>query len=147
MPTVQAVTSKVPPPRNLTPEMCEALKRDMLKACQHVAQTHGLIVEGGDLSDIDLRHSFGIAFRVGIPMPDGMLYSVDKALFEVLAGHFGMMPSDYGRTFHSQGDLFRIVSINPNRPKYPISAERVADGRAFKFTAENVALYLRTSAR
>lgn len=146
MPTLQqAATSKVPPPRNLTPEMCERLKRDMLKACQHVAETHGLIVEGGELSDIDLRHSFGIQFRVGIPMSDGTLYSTEKALFEVLAVHFGLKPSDYGRTFQSQGALFRIVSINPNRPKYPISAERVADGRSFKFTAENVGLYLRSS--
>lgn len=144
-PTVHATIAKAPPPRNLTPEMCEKLKRDMLKACQQVAETHGLIVEGGDLSDIDLRHSFGIEFRVGIPMPDGTLYSVEKSLFEVLAGQFGMKPSDYGRTFRSQGDLFRIVAINPNRPKYPISAERVADGRAFKFTAENVALYLQSS--
>lgn len=125
--------------------MCEKLKRDMLKACQQVAETHGLIVEGGKLSDIDLRHSFGIEFRVGIPMPDGKLYLAEKALFEVLAGHFGLKSSDYGRTFHSQGDLFRIVSINPNLPKYPISAERIADGRGFKFTAENVALYLRSS--
>jgi len=144
-PTVQAATSKMPHPRNLTPGMCEKLKRDMLKACQKVAETHGLFVEGGELSDINLRHSFGIEFRVGIPMPDGTLYSAEKALFEVLAGHFGLKPSDYGRTFHSQGDLFRIVSINPNRPKYPISAERVADRRGFKFTAENVALYLQNS--
>ncbi|WP_419906604.1 hypothetical protein [Hoeflea sp.] len=30
----------------------------------------------------------------------------------------------------------------PNRPKYLVSAERDADGRGYKFPAENVALYL-----
>ena len=64
-------------------------------------------------------------------------------MFEVLPEHFGLKPSDYGRTFKACGETFRIVAINPNRPKYPISVERVADGRGFKFPAEEVVLYLR----
>ena len=138
-------SSKVSPPRNLTPELCDRLCRDMMKACLAVAETHGLTVEGGELSDIDLRHSFNIGFRVGIPMEDGAIYSPDKAMFEVLAPHFGLEPSDYGRTFRTSGDLHRIVGINPNRPKYSISTERVSDGRGFKMPAENVALYLQRS--
>ena len=136
---------KVPPPRNLTPGLCDLLRRDMMKACRTVAETHGLTVEGGDLSDVDLRHSFNISFRVGIPMADGAIYSPDKALFEVLAPHFGLEPSDYGRTFRSRDELFRIVAINPNRPKYPISVERVSDGRGFKFPADNVVMYLQNA--
>lgn len=143
-PSVQTST-KVAPPRNLTPELCERMRRDMMKACLTVAETHGLTVEGGELSDIDLRHSFNIGFRVGIPMADGAIYSPDKAMFEVLAPHFGLEPSDYGRTFRSGGDLHRIVGINPNRPKYPISTERVSDGRGFKMPAENVVMYLERS--
>ena len=136
------MSSGVLPPRSLTPELCVRLRRDLMKACLDVAETHGLTVEGGDLSNVDLKHGFGIGFRVGIPMDDGTLYSQDKALFEVLAPQFGLEASDYGRTFSKQGVRYRIVGINPNRPKYPISAERVADGSGFKFTAENVALYL-----
>lgn len=138
-------SSQEPPPRNLTPELCDRLRRDLTKACLSVAETHGLTVEGGELSDIDLRHGFDISFRVGIPMDDGAIYSPDKALFEVLAPHFGLEPSDYGRTFKTREELFRIVAINPNRPKYPISAERVSDGRGFKFPADNVLLYLQNS--
>ncbi|MCR8551069.1 hypothetical protein M4578_24890 [Salipiger sp. P9] len=143
-PPMQAQAT-IPPPRNLTPELCESLRRDMTKACLEVAQTHGLTVESGDLSDIDLRHSFNIGFRVGIPQADGTLYSPDKAMFEVLAPHFGLEPSDYGRTFKTGGDLHRIVGINPNRPKYPISTERVSDGRGFKMPADNVVMYLQQS--
>lgn len=138
-------TSKVLPPRNLTPELCDRLRREMIKACRAVAETHGLTVEGGEVSDIDLRHSFNISFRVGIPMEDGAIYSPDKAMFEVLAPHFGLEPSDFGRTFRTRDELFRIVAINPNRPKYPISAERVSDGRGFKFPADNVLFYLQSS--
>lgn len=137
--------AKVPPPRNLTPELCDRLRRDMMKACLTVAETHGLTVEGGDLADINLRHSFEISFRVGIPQENGEIYSPEKALFEVLAPHFGLEPADHGRTFRSKDELFRIVAINPNRPKYPISAERVSDGRGFKFPAENVVMYLQRS--
>ena len=136
---------KPTPPRNLTPALCKQLSRDLLAACRKAAESHGLAVEGGELSDIDLRHGFDIRFRVGIPMPDGSLFSHDKALFEVLAPSFGLDPSDYGRTFKTGGEIFRITAINPNRPKYPISAERLADGRGFKFSAENVAAYLNTS--
>ena len=115
-----------------------------MKACLAVAETHGLTVEGGDLADI-VRPSFEISFRVGIPQEDGAIYSPDKAMFEVLAPHFGLEPSDYGRTFRSRDELFRIVAINPNRPKYPVSAERVSDGRGFKFPADNVAMHLQHS--
>lgn len=139
----RANKAKVPPPRNLTPALCDRLRRDLLKACQEVVEVHGLTIEGGDLSDINLRHGFDIGFRVGIPMEDGALYSPDKAMFEVLAEHFGLKPSDYGRIFKARGETFRIAAINPNRPKYPISVERVADNRGFKFPAEEVILYLR----
>lgn len=135
----------VSPPRNLTPELCERLRQDMMKACLAVAETHGLTVEGGELADIDLRHSFEISLRVGIPQANGEIYSPEKAMFEVLAPHFGLEPSDHGRTFRSKDELYRIVAINPNRPKYPISAERVADGRGFKFPADNVVMYLQRS--
>ena len=143
VPTTQQ--AKTPPPRNLTPEMCDRLRRDMVKACLAVAETHGLTVERGELTDIDLRHSFKISFRVGIPQANGDIYSPEKAIFEVLAPHFGLEPSDYGRTFRSKGELFRIVAINPKRPKYPISAERVSDGQGFKFPADNVVMYLNHS--
>ena len=137
--------AKAKPPRNLTPALCERLRRELLAACRRVAATHGLAVEGGDLGDIDLRHGFDIGFRVGIPTTDGSLFSHEKALFEALAGSFGLEPTDYARGFRISGETFRITAINPNRPKYPISAERVADGREYKFTAENVILYLSQS--
>ena len=54
---------KIPSPRNLTPTLCNSLRRDMMKVCLAVAESHGLAVEGDDLADIDLRHGFEISFR------------------------------------------------------------------------------------
>ena len=108
----------MPPPRNLTPALCDRLRRDLLAACRGVAETHGLTVEGGELSDIDLRHGFSIGFASASRWPMARS-SPDKALFEALASSFGLQPTDYGRTFRTQGEAFRITAINPNRPKYP----------------------------
>ena len=105
---VNTKATKVKTPRNLTPELCDRLGRDLLSACLKVAETHGLTVEGGELSDINLRHGFDIGFRVGIPTADGSLYSTEKAVFEVFA-------------------------------------ERLADGRGYKFTVENVEMYLKAA--
>ncbi len=69
-------------------------------------------------------------------MADGAIYSPDKA-FEVLAPRFGLVPSNYGPDLRSRNELFRIVAIGLNRPKYRISAERVSDGWGFKFPASD----------
>ena len=137
--------TKPPPPRNLTPGLCERGRREMLEACQSVAARHGLVVEGGDLSDVNLRHGFNTHFRVGVPMADGALFEPDKVLFEVMADAYGLKPSDFGRTFSTAGETFRITAINPKRPKYSISVERLPDRRGLKFTAEDVALFLANS--
>lgn len=134
--------TKTAPPRNLTPGLCERLRREMLEACQAVAERHGLAAEGGDLSDVNLLHGFDIHFRVGIPLADGALFEPEKAMFEVMADLYGLQPSDFGRTFTTGRETFRISAIHPNRPKYPISVERIPDKRGFKFTAEDVILYL-----
>ena len=63
-------------------------------------------------------------------------------MLKVLASHIGLESTGYGRAFRSKDEIFRIVSINPNRSKCPINAERVADGRGFEFPTDNVAIRL-----
>ena len=139
----KAVTAA--PPLSLTPTLCKRLQHELVAACTKVAEQHGLTLEGGELDNIDLRHSFDICFRIGIPLNDGSLYSPEKAMFEAFAEYVGLEPSDYARTFRTGGETFRITGVNLNRPKYPISAIRIADGKSFKFTPENIAMYLQHS--
>ncbi len=135
------------PPRNLTPVLCQQLQREMLNACQLVAARHGLVVEAQDITGVDLRWGFDAAFRVSIPLPDGTAIDPNRLLFEPLAEAFGMSPSDFGRQFSTGREVFRITGINPRRPKYPVSAERIPDGQGFKFTSDQVALLLRKGMR
>lgn len=130
------------PPRNLTPVLCQRLQEEMLKACQEVATRHGLVVEAKEITGMDLRWGFDSAFRVSIPMADGTALDPEKLRFEVLAEAFGLSPTDFGRQFSNGREQFRITGIDPRRPKYPISAERIPDGQGFKFTVDQVALQL-----
>lgn len=135
------------PPRNLTPVLCQRLSQEMLKACQDVAARHGLVVEAREIAAVDLRWGFDLAFRVSIPLPDGTALDPERLRFEALAEAFGLSVADYGRQFSTGRETFRIVGIDPRRPKYPISAERIPDGQGFKFTADQVALLLRSAMR
>lgn len=135
------------PPRNLTPVLCQRVHLDMLKACKDVAARHGLVVEAQDITGVDLRWGFDAAFRVSIPLPDGTALDPERLRFQALAEAFGLSPADYGRQFSAGRELFRVTGIDPRRPKYPVSAERIPDGQGFKFTAEQVTLLLQKAMR
>ncbi len=132
----------VKPLRSVTPVLCQRLQLEMLKARQNVATRHGLVVEPKEISGVDLRWGFDAAFRVSIPLPDGTALDPERLRFEALAEVFGLSFADYGRQFSTGRELFRITGIDPRRPKFPISAERIPDGQGFKFTADQVAMLL-----
>jgi hypothetical protein len=135
------------PPRNLIPVLCQRLQREMLKSCQEVAARHGLVVEVRDITGVDLRWGFDAAFRVSIPLPDGSALDPERLRFEALAEAFGLSPAVYGRQFSTGREQFKITGIDPRRPKYPVSAERIPDGQGFKFTSDQVALLLQKGMR
>lgn len=139
--------SKKSPPRNLTPGLCQRVHREMLQACREVAGKHGLAVEDRGLSNMDLRWGFEIALRVSIPLPDGSTLAPEQLLFEALAEAYGLSPSDYGREFTTGRETFRITGIDPRRPKYPVSVERVSDRQGYKFTSDQVALLLQATVK
>ena len=151
LPWSQSIESEIvpntKPPRNLTPALCQRLQREMLDACRDVAARHGLAVEAKEITGVDLRWGFELGFRVSIPLPDGTALDPERLRFEALAVAFGLSVEDYGRQFSTGRDTFRITGIDPRRPKYPISAERIPDGQGFKFTAEQVALLLQNAMR
>jgi len=136
---------EVAPPRNLTPGLCKAIEAEMLRACAEVAARHGLMVEGLGVQAMDLRWNFEFGVRASIPLPDGSTLDPERLLFEALAEEYGLSPDDFGREFSTGQEWFRVAGINPRRPKYPISAKRLVDGKGFKFTAANVAMLLKVA--
>jgi hypothetical protein len=127
----------------LTPAACEEIQARMLEACRKIAADHGLAIESAGWRRLDAGYVFEPVFRVSIPAPDGSVFSLEKNMFALLAARYGLAPSDFGREFDAGGERFRISGIDPQRPKYPISVERIPDRRGFKFAAENVAMLLK----
>jgi hypothetical protein len=130
----------------LTPVACEEIQSRMLEACQKVAANHGLVVESAGWRGMETGFAFEPVFRVSIPAPDGTAFNLEKDMFAYLAEQYGLAASDFGREFTTGSERFRITGIDPRRPKYPISAERIPDRRGFMFTAENVAMLLKAQA-
>ena len=62
----------------------------------------------------------------------------DRDSFECYAGLFGLHPSDYGRIVTLHDGAFRLVGIEPGRPKFPIVGERTRDNKRFKLTDDGV---------
>lgn len=137
--------SEIVPRRNLTPGLCKTIEAEMLRACAEVAVRQGLVAEGLGIQAMDLRWNFEFGVRVSIPLPDGSTLDPERMLFEALAEKFGLSPDDFGREFSTGQERFRVAGIDPRRPKYPISATRIPDGKGYKFTAENVALLLKAA--
>ena len=131
----------------LTPAACEDIQARMLEACRKVAADHGLVVESAGWHGMDAGLAFEPAFRVSIPASDGTAFNLEKDRFEFLAEHYGLQPSDFDREFRTGSERFRITGIDPKRPRYPISAERIPDRRGFKFTVENVTMLLQAQSK
>lgn len=107
------------------------LSAEITQELQALAQRHGLDVSagGGQYGDTEL------IIKVTVRSGDQQKVE-DQARRKIDAdGRWvgGLKGSDFGTIFVSNGERFRFTGVNPGRPKFPISGERVRDGRSFKF--------------
>ncbi|MBB5577651.1 MULTISPECIES: hypothetical protein [Rhizobium] len=117
----------------LTSAACEQIQARMLEACRQITSDHGLVIESAGWRGLDA--------------PDGKPLNLVKEMFALLAEQYGLEAADFEREFITSGERFRITGIDPRRPKYPISVERIPDRRGFKFTADNVAMLLKAQVK
>lgn len=107
------------------------LAAEVQSELQALAQRHGLDIAaaGGQYGDTE--------FIIKIRVTSGDTSAVEaKKRAEIdRDGRWigGLKGDDYGAIFTSNGERFRFTGVNPSRPKFPISGERVRDGRSFKF--------------
>lgn len=106
------------------------------KALKELAESYGVAItykggtfarDGGDAT---------IKYELTAPNPVTGAYETAAAKdFAKLAHAFGLKPTDLGTVFTVRGTEYRITGLKATRPKFPICAERVKDGKAFKFPA------------
>ncbi len=61
--------------------------------------------------------------------------------FKRLATHYGLKPSDLGKTFTQRRSIFKVIGLVASRPKYPILVEN-QKGKRYKFPASKVKMLL-----
>ena len=65
--------------------------------------------------------------------------SAAQTRYERYAHVLGMKPEWFDKTFRERdGDLYKIVDINMNAPKFPVLIERYKDGKIFKSTPAGI---------
>lgn len=102
------------------------------------ASKHGMKItyKGGNFArDGSLAN---IKFEILAPNESGEIESPEAKEFKSYATQYGFEPEDLGSEFTHRGETFRITGLKTRRPKFPISAERVRDGRGFKFPVDVV---------
>ena len=118
---------------------CRTLQDEMMKALEPVAAKYGLTVnyDGARFSDTQVTAKVKWAVVTEAISKDGTSKAI-PADFANAALSIGLKPEHYGATFKSGRTEYRITGIKLSRYKYPVSAERVKDGRGFKFPVETI---------
>jgi hypothetical protein len=107
-----------------------ALEQEIIEALAPLAEKHGLTVDSAGGSFDDHKFSARVCFK---PVEnDEEREAREKREFAKYANLFGLTADHYGKQFTNQGRKYRLVGIEPQRPKFPFVAER-DDGVRFKF--------------
>jgi len=122
--------------KTINREACKILRDVMNEALQEVAEKMGVKIEVGNASFT----SSNITFKVSVATTndDGTVNSKEAEAFKTYAFRWGLSPDDLNKTFVSGGKTYKITGASPRASRFPILAERVPDGKGFKFPADTV---------
>jgi hypothetical protein len=113
----------------ITRQLCGEFKTELMEPLQDFFNTYypGVRVEitGGTFSPADVTYRLTLAV-------EGKKQEQD-AKYAKMFGY-----AEIGTKFTCNGETFEVDSYAPSRPKFPIIAKRVPDGKRFKFTPEAV---------
>ena len=107
---------------------CRFLSEELLTAIQQTVNKHGLTASydtgryGG--------HTATLSFKLDVPALSEKVAGEDAKL---LGANFSV-----GYVFKSNGDEFKVTDFKLRRPKYPVSAQNMSNGKNYKFTVEAI---------
>ena len=120
----------------ITPAVCKLLRTQMNDALAPLGKALGLKIDVGSA-----RYSAeNVTFKV-----DAMLagYDPERKEFEAYADMYGLKPGDYGREVTIMGRRFKLLSIKPSRPKYPLLALDLKQNARVKLTTAHIDMIIR----
>jgi hypothetical protein len=120
-------------------DLLRAFTAEAEKALAEIAGRFGIkaTYKGGNFA----TDGSNATLKFEIAAPDattGGFASREAQDFRRMAARYGFEPEDLGNAFTVRGERYRITGLKTRRPKFPVSAERLSDGRLFKFAAETV---------
>ena len=106
------------------------------KALEPVALAHGLqiVVKGGRFSTTTCTAKVECSELDR----DGVAQTGQRIDFLAVCDAYGLKSEHLDAAFQVRGETYRITGLSPNRRRYPVSAVRVRDGKAYKFAADTV---------
>ena len=112
----------------------------MVKAMDDLAEEYDVEITQAGHIYTDAGQHFEPKFRVTVLDAEGDAFNPSVEEFKRHAEYYGLEVDDLGRTFRSSisGELFKITGCKPSHTKYPIIADRVSDGKGYKFTPREV---------
>lgn len=115
----------------------ETLRTQINAALESVGTANGVTLKlaGGKFSG-DATGSFKLDIVANDP--DGKKQNVEEAAYKRDCELIGLKPEYFGQQFYSNGSFFRISGLKLSRYKFPVSGQRMPDGKGFKFTADMV---------
>ena len=108
------------------------LAAEIAEAVQGIAEKHGIEIRdaGGRFEAADATIKLSLR-ALSDAAQDAKAVQVNEML--ALMG----LPACYGKKItNRQGEEFEIIDCSPNRPRFPLLARSLKDGRIFKFTAD-----------
>ena len=117
-------------------DACRLLRRELQQSLEPLAEKFEVSVNIGSAR----FNPNSVTFKVEIATigSDGQVNNREVGIFKRNAFLWGLQPSDLGREFVAMGETYKIVGANTRRHRFPISADRVRDGKPFKFGHETV---------
>jgi hypothetical protein len=144
MPATQAAPVK--PASYSNPRITEINKqslawlREVIGAVfEQVETLTGVKVELGNAKFTSKNGTFANVHFAIVDQSTGVVLSREAQDFKRLAHTYLMEPTDLSEAFEYNSEDFIITGCNPRNSKLPILAERIPDGKKFKFPAHIVA--------
>ena len=114
-----------------------SVRSDLDRLLKDFAEERGLRVE----LDGNLRYNAGelrVAVTLRTPAHAQQADSRKAAHDEAVASLLGLPRDIVGRLFAFRRNVYKVVEIHAGRPKYPVTGERIPDGKRYKFPTDAV---------
>ncbi len=125
---------------------CRELMAEVEEALKPIAEKHGLTLDWKGRTFYRDQMPVMFQFLVTKQDEDGNALDAKAQAFKRSAVRVGLEPDDLGKEFVSNGEKFRITGLNLRAKRYPVLAERVRDGKKYKFGADMVKFGLQRAA-